>query len=573
MKLKDDKGNLKIIAIIAIIVIIIIVGIIIINTKKDKVVEIKNKEPYDYFILYSADENVGVIDKSGNVLIQPKYTDIYIPNQSKDVFFCYKDNEYSILNGKGKDIFTDFSSVLPITISDGTLEMEKEVLSYEENGKYGLVDYSGKKITEAIYDSVASLSNKPGCIEVKKDNLYGVLDSKGNVIIDIKYNSVRGDGYCSEKDEYLKTGYIISEKTNSGIIYGYIDYKGKTLISPKYESISRSLEYDNEDIYLVVMENGKKGVVKNKKIIIKPKYQSINYYNVSKIFIVNRNGKYGFFDNDGNQILKPEYESYTVAGNYISVTQNESMILYDLHGNIINTNTYKSILETGNPSYFITQDENGYYSIISKDVQIGDKYTNISYAFGNFFIFTNEEGLSGLLNVYTGIEIEPKYDYIILLDGANVLEARTGENVDIYSENIEKVLSMENGVVESITNDYIAVYSDDDLEYIDKNGKIVENTQVYKDLKLYSYKADDGKWGFKDASGKIVVNCKYDRVTELNEYGFAGIYQEGKWGVIDSSGNVIVVPTYEIESYYSPSFIGEYLIESSDDIHVVEIEK
>ena len=65
----------------------------------------------------------------------------------------------------------EFSEVTPLMISEERLEMEKQVLSYEENGKFGLIDFEGKKLTGAIYESVASLKNKPGCILVKKDGL------------------------------------------------------------------------------------------------------------------------------------------------------------------------------------------------------------------------------------------------------------------------------------------------------------------------------------------------------------------------------------------------------------------
>lgn len=574
MNLKKENGNVKII--ISVIVTILIITIIVIISKlnKNKIVEQIVQDPYEYFIMYSLDENVGIIDKEGKTIIENKYTNIYIPNQSKDVFFCFtNDEEYLILNRSGKNIFTEYENVMPITISDTNVEMEKKVLSYQENGKYGLLDYSGKKVTDAIYEEVSSLKNKPGCIQVKKDGLYGVIDSNGNIIIDAKYNSIKGDEYCSEKDEYLKTGYIISEKTNSGIIYGYIDYNGKMLISPKYEDITRVLEYDDNEIYLIFMDKGKKGVIKDKKIEIKAKYQSISYYNNSKVFVVNKNGKYGFYNKDGKEILKPEYESYSVAGNYISVKKENKSMLYDLHGNLVNTNTYKSMLETGNSAYFIAQDEDGYYSIISKDVQIKDKYTNITYAFGNFFIFTNEEGKSGVLNVYTGVEILPEYDYIILLENANALEARKENEVDIYSENIEKVITMEEGIVEKVGKEYTAIYSSNELKYIDKKGNIVPNTEVYKNIEIYAYQADDEKWGFTDKDGKIVVDCKYDRVTELNEYGFAGIFQDGKWGVINSKGEVVVVPSYELETYYSPSFVGKYLLERLETIYCTEVEE
>ena len=91
MKFKEESGKIRIVsAVIAIIVVIIILGIIvIININKDKAVETIQKEPYEYFNLYSLDEKVGVIDKEGNTIIESNYTNIYIPNPSKDVFFCF----------------------------------------------------------------------------------------------------------------------------------------------------------------------------------------------------------------------------------------------------------------------------------------------------------------------------------------------------------------------------------------------------------------------------------------------------------------------------------------------------
>lgn len=573
LKFKNENGNVKIMIAVIIVLVVIIIGIVIFKMyAKDRTVAVIEQEPYEYFTLYSLDEKVGIVDKKGKTLIEPEYTTIYIPNQSKEVFFCFKGDEYRVLDSKGKDIFTEFSSVSPITISDTSLEMEKQVLCYEENGKLGLVDFEGKKLSGAIYEKVESLKNKPGCILVKKDGMYGVVDSYGNTVVDIKYNSVKSDEFCSETEGYLKTGYIVTEKTKSGIIYGYIDYNGEMLVEPKYESITRALEYQNEeDIYLIFMERGKKGVIKNKKVIINSKYQAINYYDLSDVFIVNKNGKYGFYDSEGDEILKPEFTAYSIAGDYISVKKDENTLLYDLHGNLVNSNNYRSISETGNPSYFIAQDEQGYYSIISKDTEIKNNYTNITYAFDNFFVFTTEEGFYGILDLYSGIEVEAEYEFITVLENAKALEARKGTTVDIYSKDIEKVLTMENGIVESVNKDYTAIFSDTELEYINSEGKIVSNTEVYKDYKLYSYKAEDGKWGYKDANGNVVVDCRYDLVTELNQYGFAGIYQEGKWGVIDATGKVVVVPSFEIETYYLPSFMGEYLLQEQYGAQCIEL--
>ena len=571
--MSSEKGNVKIIVAVVIIIIAIIIGVYLSQRNKNgKIVEPLKEESYEYFCLYNQENKVGVVNKEGEVLINPEYKTVYIPNQAKDVFFCYdEEDNYKIFDKTGKELFKEFTNVSPIILSLNSLEMEKKVLIYEKDGRYGIIDYSGSILSDAIYEDISSLTNKPGCILVRKDGQYGVLDSEWNVIIDTKYNSISGDEFSSEKDGYLKTGYIISNKTATGILYGYIDYNGEILIEPKYELISRAPVNGTDDIYLIFRDKGKRGVIKNKKIIMKPQYQFINYNDTSKIFIVTKTGKYGFYKLDGSEVLAPEYTSYSVAGNYICVSQNERMMLYDLHGNLVNQNRYKSIQETGNPSFFIAQDESGLYSIISKDVEIADNYTNITYAFDNFFVFTNQSGLSGILNVYSGIEVEPKYDYIIVLDNAKALEAHRDNEIDIYSNIIEKVLTMENAIVEKIDDKYTSIYTNKDLKYIDNNGQIVENTEVFKDANLYSYKNSSGRWGFKNKAGEVIVEAKYDMVTELNKYGFAGVREDGLWGVIDKFGKTVVEPTYEIESYYAPKFIGRFLLEESEDSHCVDL--
>ena len=45
---------------------------------------------------------------------------------------------------------------------------EKSVLKYKKNEKYGLIDYSGKQITEAIYGQIDSLGYKEGELLVEQ---------------------------------------------------------------------------------------------------------------------------------------------------------------------------------------------------------------------------------------------------------------------------------------------------------------------------------------------------------------------------------------------------------------------
>ncbi len=569
----NESGKISIkILIIVLIIVAAVVGIVLVIRNQDygNNEYYEEEEYYEYFALYGDDNKVGVVDRSGNIIIDPEYEQILIPNHEKDVFICYSSEDaYSVLNKNKEEIFKEYNNIEAIIISEESMEIEKNLMKYEIDGKYGLVDINGNKVTEVIYSDISSLKGRPGNILVKKDELYGLYDQRGNKIIDEKYYSIRSDEYSSEIDGYYKTGYIIGEKTKTGIFYGYIDYTGKMLVEPKYESITRFLEHD--DIFLSFMDNGKNGIIKNKKIMVNPKYQSITYYNTSKVFVVNKNGRYGVLNQKGDEILKTEYSECIVLGEYISVKNNEQMMLFDVHGNLVNTNTYKSIQPTDNPYYFIAKDESDFYCIISKDAQINDNYTNIRYAFDNFFIFTNQEGKSGVLETYTGIELEPKYDNIVLLDGAKALEARNENMTDIYSNKIEKILSMENGIVEKVSPDYFVVYSDKDMKYINKNGEEVKNTDIFKDRKLYATQSPEGKWGFVDSSGSMKVDYKYDRVTELNDYGYAGVVKDGLWGVINDSGEEIVAPEYKLDVYYAPKFVGKYLLNEDEGKYCVDV--
>lgn len=564
------------IPIIAIIIILLIVFFVAKDDSKTVATVTKpvNLE-YQYFVLYAKNGKTGVVDRKGEMIIDAKYTDIYIPNRSKDVFFCYDDKDNcTVLNKKGEKVFTNFEEVSYLETSEATeLVLESEVLRYKKDGFFGVVSIDGEVLTEPIYELVTSLKNKPGVLLVKKEGLCGIINLKGEEIIPIKYDSIVGDEYCLEEYAYGLAGYIVSTKTDTGVMYGYIDYAGRSVLNTQYETISRVLEYDDkDDIYLVVRNKGKRGVFKNGKQIIDFNYQSINYSDTSNVFIVEKTGKYGFYTNNGKEILAPKYTKYAIAGDYISVQEGENTMLYDLNGNLINKDKHLSMIEVDNSSYFITVNEDGYYSIISKNVQINEKYTYISYAFDDYFIFTTQDNKSGLLDVWKGTVIEPIYTNILNVQGTKMFEARNEEtgDVDIYNSRIEKVCTINGAIVENMNEDYVRVYSDKRIVYFDKEGMEVKNTEVFKGRNLYSY-CENEKWGFTDESGKVIVMPEYDIVTGVNEYGFAGIKKDGKWGVINEKGEVIVKPKYELETYYFPEFVGPYQLEWVDTWHVVEL--
>ena len=321
--------------IIAVILLIAIIAVIMIFTKAGKKYKLEKyiKPKYDYFAVYSDEGMVGVINKEGKILIEPKYLDVYIPNPSKDVFVCYENSEkFNFLNSKGEELYKDYEDVTVLQTSDLNLDFEKNYFRFKKDGKYGLIDYNGNVVVSANYDELTSLKNRPGEILAKKNNKVGIIDSSGQIKIEVKYDSIVGDEYYTENDGYEKAGYIVGNKGSNGYIYGYINNFGEKILDEKFESISRVLKYDEDNVYLIVMSNGKKGVYKNSKEIIEQKYQNINYADTSRIFVVKRNSNYGIFGLNGKEILPVKYKAYNLAGDYISVeNENNLKELYDVN--------------------------------------------------------------------------------------------------------------------------------------------------------------------------------------------------------------------------------------------------
>lgn len=222
---------------------------------------------------------------------------------------------------------------------------------------------------------------------------------------------------------------------------------------------------------------------------------------------------------------------------------------------------YTSILKTQNDNYKITINEDGFYGLINAQNEelIENKYSYIEYLFEDYFIAANKNGKLGVINAKEEVKIDLKYDVLQKIDTTNVIEAKILKEKmsNLYSANLDLIYSVKNAVIYK-ENNYLRIYLQDEDKYLDFNGKVLENKEVFKNNTLIASKKDN-KWGFIDRDGNIVVEYNYDKVTEFNEYGFAGIKVNDKWGVIASNGNIVKEPIYEnFDLNSDPEFLGEF---------------
>lgn len=561
----DFVKNNKIKVLISIVILIlIIVGIYKILESKKKEYNPIEVSTYNYFVL-NKDSKYGVIDITGKIVIEPIYDNVKIPNPEKAVFICKEVDKFIALNDLNEQIFTEYEEIDAISINGivSSIPYEKTVLKYKKNGKYGIISFEGKEITKPIYEEIHGLENKETELLIKLNGKYGVINVKGAKLINPEYDNIVADGFYTDKDKYGLSGYIVSNKTTEGYRYGYISNTYKKVLSVEHNEIERILDTKNEkDTYLIASKNGKYGVIKNKKILIDYSYQGIEYDSNNSLFEVEKNEKYGIIDYNGKIIIPLEYEGIEIKGIYVQAYKNDGeMIVYNMQGEKVTDLKYASIIKTQNDNYQITINEDGFYGIINEQNEelVENKYNYIEYLFEDYFIAANEQGKLGVINIGQEEKIQLKYDVLQRIDDTKVIEAKllSEQKTEIYNSNLDLVYSIKNAFIYK-EDKYLKVYSKEEDKYLDFNGNELETKEVFESNVLIASKKDN-KWGFIDRDENIVVAHKYDKVTEFNEYGYAGIKLNDKWGVIDSKGDIIKEPSYEnLETNSTPEFLGEF---------------
>lgn len=552
-----------------VIVIIAIVAIIAVVFGIFKIIDIFRKDykspltiEYNYYKVYT-NGKYGILNTKGELVVPATYDDIIMPNPSKPVFICQynyntttEEYDYIVLNDKEEEIFDKYENVqaIPVTGIIGSIPYEKWALRYKEDNLYGLISIDGKEITKPIYEEISSVPYKEGVFLVKENGKYGVINNKGVPLVKSEYDNIIGDGYYNDEIGYKASCFIVTK----GEYVGYISETGEVILENEYDSIFRIKELPER--YIIAKKNGQYGLLNNTKIIIGFNYQELSYDEAANLIIVKRNKDYGVINIEGNKVLPLEFSDISIEGIYIIATRNGALEKYLLDGQVVTNDSYTRIEKT-NGEYYISIDKNYNYGILDKDMNtiLENKYEYLEYIFNDLVIARNTSGKYGIINLQEQNLLNFDYDVVQVIKDTNIIQAiiLDTNTVHLYNSNVERILNEKDANIYTYNN-YLKVYTEKDVRYFDKNGVETNNSIVYPDNKLLAY-SENGKWGFKDKDGQVVIDAKYDKVTELNGNGFAGVKSNGKWGIIDEKGNIIIEPTYEIQDNIGePDFLGIY---------------
>ena len=561
-----NKKKTIILAIIVLVIIIVSILTIYFRKRAKYIYDLEKVSFVEYNTI-NIENRYGVIDGKGNIIIEPNYDVIQIPNPSKPIFVCMsnyntetKEYETKVLNERKEQIFTGYETVQAIpteTTQDG-IPFEKTVLKYKKNGKYGLIDINEKEITKPVYDEISPVTYKEGMFIVKQNGKQGVINLNGVKVINVEYDNIIVDNYYDTNSKYQTTGFIVCKTEENGYRYGYINYKGDVVLDTEYTEIERVTEIeDKNNIYIIAYKDGQAGLLKNGKTILKHEYEEIKYNSYNDVFIVKRNGKQGVVDRKGKIKIDTKYDNINFGGVYINVTLNGEKKVLDINGNEVNDG-YIAKMPTKDGTHSIVYGEDEIYKIIDNNgnIVINKNYTYIEELENNNYIVATENN-NGIIDLTGKSLVDLKYNSIFKLDNTELLQANISSTntISLINKNMEVIATIDEAVID-VKDKYVFIYSNEGNRYFDYTGKELTATEVFPNNQLFAKKINK-KWGFVDKDGNLKIQNEYDLVTEQNEYGYAGIKKNGKWGVINKEGEIIQEPIYELESI-NPIFIGKY---------------
>lgn len=274
----------------------------------------------NYYIV-SINSKMGVINSKEEVIVPISYLEIGSTP--------YSDGSYLAKNSDGKYGFMriDGTVTLPFQYDNLKKVNQKSVFSVKGQ-KCGLVQVNSGIPTEILtcdYDNVIQNTSDYSII-VEREGLFGIIDQYGDLITEVKYNSL----------EQIKTGNAFIYKGIIGEDYYLIDQQGQFIGDQSYKEIDVIPDYEKSSSYQLSFSYFKaktsdKYMVIDKigKVISKEQFDDIAF-EFKNFMVVKLNQKYAIYnllnsqmmtDFDYDQIAYDDKKFYAFKNNEVEQIQ------------------------------------------------------------------------------------------------------------------------------------------------------------------------------------------------------------------------------------------------------------
>lgn len=426
----------------------------------------------------------GIVNAAGKMVVKPAYRDIV--KKATHTYDLLPFIQWKVVDQKQQTILTmEYEDVRPV---------HPVLYSYQIEGKVGLLDEKGGRITLPLYDEIQPFVKEMAIVREK--DMYGVINSKGNVMIPLQYQKI---------------------------------------------------DIDTATLLLRVQSNGKWGVLnKANRTIVSTQYDTVRVQRYG-MFTVRKDTAWQLLDATGKPVGDQTFTQLGDIQNLYAVAYRQKQVgLVNLRGswaiepvfdNLRIINEYIAQYYTGGRS--------GLISILTKEMLIeADMVEPI-----HNYLRIIAKGKYGVWNS-RGREVIPvQYDYISDFTEDSVLTVFQKKNKGLINLQGRVILKPSPLYEELLVmkNERVGIKMKNKYGFVDKNGKL-RIANRYEGIGNFSENMAAvkilGKWGFINKAEELVIQPNYEAVGQF-EHGAAPVKKNGKWGLASKAGKEILKCNYD----------------------------
>lgn len=497
--------------------------------------------------IWSGEWDYGYIDSKAKVQIKPQFKDAraFVSGAaSVGTYDSHKKIKYGFINKDGSFIIKpgfdetkDFQKIPNTKTEVAIVGLGDE----KSTRKYGLVKKDGSYLATPQFNYIEGYSNQNYSCEftvvynkVDGKDFYGVLDSRGKLVVDTKYS------FISISDLDVKNGFIVIDNNS---LHGFYDIKNNKVIEPVFSSVLVLEEGVN--IFNKIDGKELEGVYLNNGTMVEPKYDRLHYWNTEKVlYKTELNGKYGLLGRDGSEVLEPAYDEVRDLGDWQYAELNGKTRLITKDGKFINDTEFDTVghLSMFNLLVVKVNGKTGLLDIESNKYLVEPLYDEIYY-FEDGYAKVKLNGKEGIIDRKGKVILEPVYDYIYTKYYITKIKVKKPDGSYSYADDKSKppVVKVKKDGKES----YLS--SDFTLAKGDKNSAVGDFDSIgdFEDGLARVTKGD--KVGYVKEDLTYVVRAVWDSAFRTSRtvngkeeyYDYFHIKKGEKWGIAFMDGSVI----------------------------------
>ncbi len=475
----------------------------------------------DYLLIYEQEGKKGILKNDGQLISVASYQNFKMVDdqslhalpQTRWQIFDYQNDQkrtydYDFIVPLDKSLYktrrSNYSFIIQengevlFKIKDSDIHVLNDSLaSITLNGKKGVIDYTGKLIIPADFDSIRIgdenlfLYQKKGIIKSWK-----IADLSGTLLSDESYDKI----HPIDRDyrAVMKNGF-----------WGIVHRQGKEIIPPIYDTI-----YDVSNHLFLVGFHGEKGVVDLKGdwksfprkgdlfLLGEDRYLISSYYGSSVISL------------DGSELHNSENYLRPIFNSYIEEDYKHKMGLLNSAYQKILPVEYDTVVSILEDSVFLFKNDYGWGSV--------DAYGNILFKDDIRF-----QDILGCNENFIGVKIDGEYGFVDLYGRLRI--ANRYQGISLYNEGIANINILGKwGCIDKKESIVVQPYYDEISPYF--NGLAIARK--------------DGKAGIIDHMGNVKIAFEYDHIKRIRDGGFICTLADQS-GLIDQHGILKFYPKFD----------------------------